>query len=230
MGSNPDPCQDHPMPDTPRLVLYADDHWISPYVFSSFVALKEKGVPFETRAIALHRGEQKKPEYRDRTLTARVPALEHGDFVVAESSAIVEYVEELFPAPKHPRLLPADAQDRARARQIMSWIRSDLMPIREERPTTTMFYQRATEPLSEKGVEAAEKLLGVADRLIRDGQTALFGGAYSIADSDLAFMLQRLLLNGHDTKPKIRAFVDAQWARASVREFVDRKRPLYAEY
>ena len=30
----------------------------------------------------------------------------------------------------------------------MAWVRSDLMPIREERSTTTMFYERATKPLS----------------------------------------------------------------------------------
>lgn len=212
-----------------RLVLYTDDHWISPYVFSSFVALKEKGITFETRAIALHKGEQHKSEYRDRSLTARVPALDDGDFTLAESSAIIEYIEELFPAPKHPRVFPADIRDRARARQIMAWVRSDLMPIREERSTKTMFYERAKAPLSEKGVEAAGKLLAVADRLIRDGATTLFG-AYSIADSDLAFMIQRLLLSGYEAAPKIRAFVDAQWNRPSVQAFVAQKRPPYSQY
>ena len=43
-----------------------------------------------------------------------------------------------FPAPTHPPLLPALPQPRARARQLLAWIRSDLMPIREERATHTM--------------------------------------------------------------------------------------------
>ena len=38
-------------------------------------------------------------------------------------------------------MLPAAPRDRARARQIMAWIRSDLMPIREERATHTFFYK-----------------------------------------------------------------------------------------
>ena len=44
------------------------------------------------------------PAYRDRSLTAKVPALEHDDFWLAESSAIAEYLEEAFPPPGHPAL------------------------------------------------------------------------------------------------------------------------------
>ncbi|GAC1351630.1 MAG: hypothetical protein NVS3B20_13950 [Polyangiales bacterium] len=125
------------------LNLHGDEFWISPYVFSCFVALREKGLPFEYREVSLGAGAQLQPRFRDASVTARVPALEHDDFWLAESSAIVEYVEESFPGPK---LLPKDSRDRARARQLMSWLRSDLMPLREQRPTHTMFYQHAKTP------------------------------------------------------------------------------------
>jgi glutathione S-transferase len=206
------------------IVLYVDDLWISPYVFSAFVALREKGMPFQTRDVALHKGDQKRPEYLDRTLTGRVPALQHGDFVLAESSAIAEYLEDVFAPPKYPRLFPQDLKLRARARQIMAWIRSDLMAIRDERPTTTMFYQPADQPLSAKGEEARDKLLHVANGLIHEGETSLFG-EYSIADSDLAFMLQRLIINGHDVPVKVRNFAHAQWQRPGAQEYINRKRP-----
>src|SRR5688572_10669822 len=130
------------------LALYGDRFWISPYVYSCFVALTEKGVPFEMVEVALDRKEQHQPEFRDRSLTGRVPALRHGDFWLSESAAIVEYVDETFPGPK---LLPTDPKDRARARQVMGWIRSDLMGVREERSTHTMFYDPTREPLSAKG-------------------------------------------------------------------------------
>lgn len=42
----------------------------------------------------------------------------------------------------------------------MAWLRSDLMPLREERSTLTMLYEehRAKTPLSEKGEQAAQKV------------------------------------------------------------------------
>lgn len=204
-----------------RLVLYTDSAWISPYVFSCFVALHEKVLPFETALVSLEADEHNQPGFRDRALTGRVPALEHGEFWLAESSAIVEYLDEAFP--DRPRALPEDARERARARQVMAWIRSDLLALREERPTTTMFYARAEKPLSEAGQEAANKLVRVADLLIPDGKTSLFS-AFSIADADLAFMLHRLILNGHEVSAKARAFAEAQWQRPSIRAFVVRER------
>jgi len=73
-------------------VLHAENLWISPYVFSSWIALTEKQVPFEVREVSLIDLENRSPEYRERTVTAKVPALEHGAFCVAESSAIAEYL------------------------------------------------------------------------------------------------------------------------------------------
>src|SRR5262249_34089510 len=126
------------------LTLYTDAFWISPYAFSAFVTLKEKGLPFTQRSVALQDKGQDDPAYRDRSLTGRVPALLHGDFWLAESQAIVEYLDDAFP--ETPRALPVDARARARARQILAWIRSDVLPLREERPTATMFYVRADKP------------------------------------------------------------------------------------
>jgi glutathione S-transferase len=211
------------------LTLYADAHWISPYVYSVFVTLEEKRLPFAVRPIALQAGEQRAPAYQDRALTARVPALEHEGFWLSESSAIVEYLEDTFPAPAFPRALPADPRERARARQVMAWLRSDLMGLREDRSAETIFYAPATRPLSAAGEAAAGKLLRVAERLLPDDRTSLFA-AWSTADADLAFMLQRLIRNGHPVPAKLRAFAEAQWARPSVRAFVERERAPYVPY
>jgi len=209
------------------LTLYGDAFWISPYVFTCQVALREKGLPFEYVGVDLHEGAQHAPGYRDNSLTGRVPALRHGDFWLAESSAVAEYLDEAFP--EGPTLLPKEVKARARARQVMAWIRSDLMPIREERSTTTMFYERATAPLSAAGVRAAEKLERVAKALVPEEAGHLFG-AWSIADSDLAFMLHRLLLNGHPLDARVRQWAEREWQRPSVREFVTHERPPYVPY
>ncbi|MEP7121910.1 MAG: glutathione transferase [Byssovorax sp.] len=209
------------------LTLFADTFWISPYVFSCFVSLREKGLDFSVEPVALQSREQDAPAYRDRTLTGRVPALRHGDFWLAESQAIVEYLDDAFP--DAPRALPRDLEARARARQILAWLRSDLMPIREERSTATMFYERATAPLSTAGEAAAARLLRVAELLVPAGSGSLFG-AWSQADSDLAFMLQRLLLNGHAVPTKVHAYAEREWQRPSVQEFVTHPRAAYVPY
>lgn len=211
------------------LTLYVDGFWTSPYAFSAFVALTEKGLPFTTREVNLHERAQSTPAFQARSVTGRVPVLEHGAFQLSESSAIVEYLEETFAPPTYPAVMPSKREDRARARQIMAWIRSDLMPIREERPTSTIFYEPSRTPLSEAGQAAARKLIAVASAFIPDGRTALFD-AFSIADADLAMMLQRLIANGHDLPPKLTAFAAAQWRRPSVRAFVERPRPPYVPY
>jgi glutathione S-transferase len=205
------------------LILYVDAFYISPYAFSCFVALREKGVEFATRVVPLQDQAQQRPDYRDHSLTARVPALVHGGFWLSESSAIDEYLEETFPPPAHPALYPRGARERARARQIQAWLRSDLGALREERPTTTMFYARSEQPLSGKGRAAAEKLIRVTEQSLAPGAAQLFD-AWSIADSDLAFMLQRLLRNDEPVPERIREYAERQWQRPSVREWVERKR------
>lgn len=207
------------------LTLYGDSFWISPYGFSCFVGLREKALPFSYVEISLAAGEQRGAAYRDRAFTGKIPALAHGDFWLTESSAIIEYLEDVFPAPA-PVLLPSDPRQRGRARQLMAWIRSDLMALREDRPTTTMFYERATKPLSPAGATAAETLVRVAAAVLPPSGANLFG-AWSIADADLAFMLHRLILNDHPVPSPIRAYAETQWQRPSVQEFIGhQRRPL----
>jgi glutathione S-transferase len=211
------------------VTLYGSDTWTSPYVFSVWVALQEKGVPFEMKVISLKNKEQHRPDYRDRSLTAKVPTLVHGDFWLSESMAIIEYLDELYPAPKFWPVFPAGAQERARARQIMMWIRTDLLALREERPTTSIFYERASTPLSAGGVAAAEKLVRIAGQVVPEGASTIFS-EFTVADADLAFMLHRLLLNGHAAPPRIRAYAEGIWKRPSVRSFVEHERPPFSAY
>src|SRR5687768_13672571 len=101
-----------------ELTLYIDDHWTSPYAFSCFVALREKELKFDVEEVSLPKKDHHKADYRERSLTGRVPVLRHQDFWLAESAAINEYLAETFPFPKHPRIYPENLQERARARQL----------------------------------------------------------------------------------------------------------------
>ena len=211
------------------LTLHIDGFWNSPYAFSAFVCLKEKGLPFALREVNLHEQAQRTPDFKAKSVTGRVPLLEHGMFQLSESSAIVEYLEDTFAPPQYAAMLPAAPRDRARARQIMAWIRSDLMPIREERATHTVLYGHPTRPLSPAGRAASDKLIGAASAFIPDGRTSLFD-AFSIADADLAMMLMRLIGNGEPVPAKVGDFVAVQWQRPSVREWVDHVRAPYVPY
>ena len=147
------------------------------------------------------------------------PALVQGDFALAESSAIIEYLEDAFPAPAHPPLYPADAQRRARARQLQAWFRSDLMALREERPTTVVFKAAECKPLTEAGRVAADKLIRVAASLIGEGADHLFGD-WCIADTELALMLNRLVAHGDAVPENLKRYVQVQWARPSVQAWL----------
>jgi glutathione S-transferase len=212
----------------PRLVLYANDTWTSPYVLSCFVALTEKQLPFDVRTVALHERAQQSAAYVQTSFTARVPALVDGDFSLSESSAIIEYLEDRWPAPAHAALLPQDLQQRARARQIMAWVRSDLMPIREERSAEYVFYPPGAlppcAPLSRAALRAVDKLVSVAERVVPADAGPLFG-AWSIADTDLAMMLQRLVKTGEPLPDRLRAFAEREWQRPSVQAHANVNRP-----
>lgn len=205
--------------------LYGENLWISPYVFSSFVALREKAIPFEMVEISLADGRHLEAPLRDRSITARVPSLEHEGFHLAESSAIAEYLEEAFPPPGSPSLLPPTRRERARARQLMAWMRSDVPALRDERSTVTMFYRFKLKPLSAAAARDGAKLVRVAEQLIPPEGGELFG-AWCLADSELAFMLHRLILNGDAVPARVRAYAARQWSRPSVRAFVEHARPV----
>ncbi len=205
------------------LVLYGNDHFTSPYVFSAFVTLEEKGVPYRLEVLSLENRDHERPEYRDASVTGRIPALRHGDFWLAESSAIDEYLDEAFPPPAHPRLYPEDLRERARVRMVQAFVRSDLMPIRSERPTSTLFEGEAPRPLSLEAKAAAERLVRIASGLVRDPR-GFVASRFSPADADLALMLQRLAHNGDPCPAPLKAWADAIFARPSVRKWLSRTR------
>jgi glutathione S-transferase len=198
-------------------VLWGNRKWSSPYVVSVYVTLKEKGLPFEVRTLDLEKGEQHQTAYAQQAPMARVPSLVHGDFVLSESSAIVEYLEDT--APEVP-VFPSGAKDKARARQIMSWVRSDATaPIRVARSTDYMFGMVTPTPaLSDEARKACDRLFTVS-RALLDGKASLFD-RFTIADADLAFMLQRLIRVNDEIPADLRAYATTCFERPSIQAFL----------
>lgn len=201
--------------------LFVDSQYASPYALSAYVALREKQLDFELHTVDLGAGAQGEDGFRSQSPTWRVPTLVHGDFALTESSAIAEYVDEMFVG---QRLYPLDPRQRAVCRQVQAWLRSDLAALRQERSTEVVFYGTEAAPLSPAAAVAASKLIQVAGTLLAAGKPHI-AAAWSIADVDLALMLNRLVLHGDDVPPPLRDYAAAQWARPTVQQWVLKARP-----
>src|SRR5687768_15348377 len=81
------------------VVLYIEASWSSPWTCTVFSALREKAIPFTTAIAMLRKGSGVIDGMHERTLTGTAPVLQHGSFWLAESLAIIEYLEEVFPEP-----------------------------------------------------------------------------------------------------------------------------------
>ena len=206
---------------TSKPTLYVDAQYASPYAMSAFVALTVKQVPFELRTVDLAAAAHLAPAFAGLSRTRRVPTLVHGDFVLSESSAIAEYIEDAFPGAP---LYPADLRLKARARQVQAWLRSDLMPIRMERDTEVVFLRKAVAALSPAGEAAAAKLFAAAGAWLPDGAEHLCG-QWCIADVDLALMLKRLVLAGDAVPARLAEYAARQWAHPAVQRWVAFERP-----
>lgn len=206
-----------------QLTLYIDSNFMSPYAMSAFVSLQEKGLPFGVQRLNLAARENYAASYRASSLTCRVPTLVHGDFNLSESSAISEYLEERFPSPQYAAIYPYGMYARARARQIQAWLRSDFMSIRQERTTEVVFFKPTDKPLSPEAKASAEKLFVAADALLASSVENLFGD-WCIADTDLALMLNRLVMNGDAVPERLAAYARQQWQRPSVQLWVKQGR------
>jgi glutathione S-transferase len=208
------------------MLLYVDSNFASPYALVAFVSLLEKGLSFDVEPLDLFANAQREASFASTSITSRVPTFVHDEFALSESSAICEYVDETFAG---TRLYPTDLRNRARARQVQAWVRSDLMPIREERPTWVVFCGAKRPALSPQAVEATHKLFAAALRLLDGRRDNLFGD-WSIADVDLAMMLQRLVTHGDAVPQRLAEYANRQWHRPSVQQWINHRRPPLTEY
>ncbi|KAB0500316.1 glutathione transferase [Pseudomonas vancouverensis] len=210
-----------------KLKLYVGADYVSAFAMSAFVALKEKQLSFEFVTVDLKARDNYKVTYRDLSLTCKVPTLLDESFALSESSAIAEYLDERFP--NHKKLYPQDFKQRARARQLQAWLRSDLLVVRKERPFDLVYFGKKDTALTDEAKAVVERLFFVAEHLLEEGAEHLFGD-WSIADTDLAILLNRLVANGDAVPPRLVAYVRRQWDRDSVRAWMDieRKAPAIA--
>lgn len=87
----------------------------SPFGRAVLATLEEKGASYRLLPVAM--GSFQSPQHLARHPFGRVPVLEHGDFLVYETQAILRYLDRVLPS---PALTPADAKRAARMDQAMN--------------------------------------------------------------------------------------------------------------
>lgn len=86
----------------------------SPFARAVMATLEEKGLPWRIRPLAVM--ESKAPAHLARHPFGRMPAVEHGDFRLYETQAVMRYADRLVPT---PALTPADPRAEARMNQLL---------------------------------------------------------------------------------------------------------------
>jgi len=87
----------------------------SPYARAAMATLEEKRANW--RLAALKPGTSRQPEHLTRHPFGRMPVLDHGDFRLYETQAILRYLDRVLP---QPALTPADPKAAARMDQVMN--------------------------------------------------------------------------------------------------------------
>jgi glutathione S-transferase len=182
------------------------------------IALREKGLQFEEVVVDLPGGALREREFRRLNPFGQVPVLEDGDVVIAESIAILEYLEERHP---RPALLPAAAANRAAARQLMLWSGDYLAPAWKAAVAPLFSANIASDdPSVHAGRASVASHLDVLEKRLNGAEWLI--GDYSLADVCYAPFVTTLALVGLDdlcaARPAVGAWVQRLAARRAVHD------------
>jgi maleylacetoacetate isomerase len=166
-------------------------------------ALAIKGIPFTSVAVDILQGEQLSPEHRARNPMGHVPALFIDGRTLAESVAIVEYLEETRPAEP---LYPKDHLARARVRQVVELVNAGIQPMQNR----SVQARHAPDPEEQaafarffnvRGLTALEALIvAVHEEIPGEGGYAV-GSALTAADLFLVPQIAWARRSGVDLSP-----------------------------
>jgi maleylacetoacetate isomerase len=106
------------------MLLY--DYFRSSASYRVRIALNLKGIAYEQRDVMLLENQQRTPEHLARHPQGFVPVLEADGKILTQSLAIIDWLDARYP---EPRLIPADADDRAAALARALVIGADIHPI-----------------------------------------------------------------------------------------------------
>ncbi|CAL1603679.1 unnamed protein product [Knipowitschia caucasica] len=91
---------------------------------SVFLMAKALNIPFEFKHVDLAAGQHYSEEFGKISTMRKVPVMKDGDFILTESTAILEYMVHKNGGPDH--WFPSNLQSRARINEYLSWQHTSL--------------------------------------------------------------------------------------------------------
>jgi glutathione S-transferase len=170
------------------------------------IALEEKSIPCEQVLVDMAARKHREPEYLALNPYSRVPTLVDGELVLYESTAILNYLEALFP---EPPLLPSDVKGRALVDMHMKLC--DLQFTRQAGvilfPKRFLPKERWDEKLFAQMRTEIDKHLAILERQLGDNDYVV-GNKYSLVEVCYAPFLAFLDLIEVTPPPRI-----AEWSK-----------------
>jgi len=211
------------------MILYGST--LSPFVRKVMVFAGEKGIELELKPTGLPNPE---PEFCAASPFRKMPALVDGDYGLADSSAIVQYLEAKVP---EPALIPAEARARGRTIWFEEFADTILFACGGK-----MFFNRIVSPLffkrpgDEAVAEAAQReelppILDYLETLVPDAGGYLVGDGLTLADIAVAGPFANFRHLGIDIgdHPRTAAYVERMLARPSFSQWVEREAAMLAK-
>ena len=205
------------------MIIYGSS--LSPFTRKALAFAAEKGLRFEHRPVRPH---DPSAEFCACSPLGKIPALQDGDFRLADSSAICHYLERKYPS---PALFPSGVEDFARMIWFEEFNDTVLVPAAGK-----VFFQLAVRPnLLKQPPDMAvvdqaltKDIPPVLDYLERQiSGPFLVGDRISLADIAVHCVFVNLKIVGHplDTArwPKLGGYIAGLMARPTLGQIRDQK-------
>lgn len=193
------------------------DHPLSPYGQKVKIALREKGLAFETVAPGGLGAGGAAGAFVEANPRAEVPALIDGEVRVFDSTVILEYLEDAYPSPP---LLPATPAERARVRMLEEVMDTHFEPIAWGLSELRWFKRAEGDTAAAIEAAAARQASGFYAWLERQlGERDWFNGE-AFGSGDLAVVPFLNGLSGQGLRPPEGSRLAAWMARANGRPSV----------
>jgi len=189
------------------MLLVIGNHNYSSWSLRAWIALKAFGFDFDTVRIPLY-GPGARQEILKHSPAGKVPILKDGGTVVWDSLAILEYLAE-----KKPKVWPAAAADRARARSIAAEMHSGFANLRAHMSMNV----RRRYPDRGRTPEVLTEIRRI-DEIWSQAKGPFLFGPFSAADAMYAPVVLRFRTYGVEVAN--RAYAEAVLALPAMQEWI----------
>ncbi len=212
------------------MIVYGSS--LSPYVRKVLAVAGEKGVEVELRPMGTAPREPSE-EFLEASPFRKMPALRDGDFTLADSSAIIHYLEAKYP---DPALIPADPVARGKVIWFEEFADTILVACGAK-----IFFNRVVAPkfLGLPGdAEVARQaelndlppVLDYLEKVVADGDGYLVGNSLTLADIAVASPFANFSYTGTrvdpERYPRTIAFTERILARPSIAPWIAREKAM----